>query len=96
MPESAWEKSRAELAGLFPGEVLAQHVVVDGKISPKYRKRVVSPVPIPQNHSQLAFPGIVYSGVDLLGGFLGPSQSMPRSGVVPRNGAACATDCHLK
>ena len=76
--------------------MLAQHVVVQRLAPPKYSRRVVILVPIGQNHRQLAFPGIVYSGMDLLGGLLGPSQSMLRSGVVPRNGAACATDHTLR
>ena len=77
-------------------QVLAQHVVVQRAGTPKYRKRVVILVTIVHNHRQLAFPGIVYSGMDLLGGLLGPSQSMLRSGVVPRNGAACTTDATLR
>ena len=76
--------------------MLAQHVVVQRPTPPKYSRRVVILVPIGQTHRQLAFPGIVYSGMDLLGGLLGPSQSMLRSGVVPRNGAACATDHTLR
>ena len=77
-------------------QVLAQDVVVQKPGTPKYRKRVVILVTIAQNHRQLAFPGIVYSGMDLLGGLLGPSQSMLRSGVVPRNGAACVIDATLR
>ena len=77
-------------------QVLAQDVVVQRPRPPKYRKRVVILVTIAHNHRQLAFPGIVYSGMDLLGGVLGPSQSMLRSSVVPRNGAARATDATLR
>ena len=77
-------------------QVLAQDIVVWRPRTPKYRKRVVILVTIAQNHRQLAFPGIVYSGMDLLGGLLGPSQSMLRSGVVPPIGAACATDDTLR